>query len=38
MSAHRFCHPRKLTEREIAQHVERFMSALRCMASVRLEK
>ena len=38
MSVLRFCHPRKLTGREIAQHVERIMAALRRMAPPQLEK
>lgn len=38
MSLLRFCHPRKLTERELAQHVERIMSALRRIYAAKVEK
>ena len=38
MSVLRFSHPRKLTEREIAQHVERIIAALRGMVPPLLEK
>jgi hypothetical protein len=33
-----FCHPRRLTKREIAEHVERIMVALRRMTAERAEK
>ena len=33
-----FCHPRKLTEREIEKHVERIMSALRRIGPPETEK
>lgn len=38
MSLLRFCHPRKLTEREVAQYIGRIMSALRHMAAERAAK
>lgn len=38
MSVLPFCHPRKLTEREIGLHVERIMAALRRMTAERAEK
>ena len=38
MSVLPFCHPRKLTEREIALHLERIIAALRRITSERAEK